>query len=88
MNKDAKRTMLRQFRQIMQPGFFRDFAGMRQAILGRVPCRVLWGDNDKFIPVQFAHSFGSKQVTIIPNAGHWVALTAPDALAAEVEAVG
>ena len=87
VNKDAKRTTLRQFRQIMQPGFFKDFAGMRQRILDKVPCRVLWGDNDAFIPVRFAQSFGSKQVTILPDAGHWVALTAPDALAAEVKAI-
>jgi pimeloyl-ACP methyl ester carboxylesterase len=48
---------------------------------------VLWGDKDKFIPVRFAHAFGSKQVTILPDAGHWVALTAPEALALEIEAL-
>lgn len=88
LNKDAKRTTLRQFRMFMQPGFFKDFAAMRQRILGKVQCRVVWGDNDMFIPVKYAHSFGSKQVTILPDAGHWVALTAPDALAAEVDALG
>jgi haloalkane dehalogenase len=88
MNRDAKRTTLRQFRQVMQPGFFEDFAAMRERILARVPCRVLWGDNDSFIAAEFAHRFGSKQVTILANAGHWVAFTAPDALATEVEAVG
>jgi len=60
---------------------------MRERILAKVPCRVIWGDNDNFISVQYAHSFGSKQVTILPNGGHWLALTAPDALAAEVEAI-
>jgi pimeloyl-ACP methyl ester carboxylesterase len=88
LNRDAKRTTLRQFRQVMQPGFFKDFAAMRKRILAKVPCRVLWGDNDSFIPAQFAHSFGSNQVTILANAGHWVALTAPDALATEVAAIG
>lgn len=87
-NRDAKRTTLRQFRQFMQPGFFRDFAAMRQRILARLPCRVVWGDKDRFIPVRFAHAFGSKQVRIIPDAGHWLALTAPEALALEVEALG
>ena len=87
MNSDAKRVTLRQFRQIMQPGFFKDFAGMRQRILERTPCRVLWGEGDNFISVQYAQSFGSKQVTILPNVGHWVALIAPDALAAEVDAI-
>jgi pimeloyl-ACP methyl ester carboxylesterase len=88
MNRDAKRTTLRQFRQIMRPGFFREFAAMRARILERVPCRVIWGDKDRFISAPFAHAFGSKQVRILPDAGHWVALTAPEALAAEVEALG
>lgn len=87
LNRDAKRTTLRQFRQFMQPGFFKDFAGMRDRILRSVPCRVLWGDKDQFIPARFAQSFGCKQVTILPDAGHWVALTAPDQLAREIEAL-
>ncbi len=87
LNRDAKRTTLRQFRQIMRPGFFREFAAMRERILSKVPCRVVWGDKDKFIPVRFAHAFGSKEVRILPDAGHWVALTAPGALASEVEAL-
>jgi pimeloyl-ACP methyl ester carboxylesterase len=87
-NRDAKATTLRQFRQIMQPEFFKEFAAMRQRILGQVPCRVVWGDKDRFIPVRFAHAFGCKQVTIIADGGHWLALTAPEALAAEVEALG
>jgi pimeloyl-ACP methyl ester carboxylesterase len=88
MNRDAKRTTLRQFRQFMQPGFFAEFAAMRERILERVPCRVVWGDKDRFIPVRFAHAFGSQEVRILPDAGHWVALTAPEALATEVEALG
>jgi pimeloyl-ACP methyl ester carboxylesterase len=49
---------------------------------------VVWGDKDKFIPVRFARSYGSKPVRILPDTGHWVALTAPEALATEVEALG
>jgi pimeloyl-ACP methyl ester carboxylesterase len=88
MNPDARQTTLRQFRQIMQPGFFDGFASMWRRIHDAAPCRVLWGDQDRFIGVQYANSFGAAKVTILPEAGHWVALTAPDALAAEVEAVG
>lgn len=86
-NRDAKRTTLRQFRQIMRPGFFKDFADMRTRILASVPCRVLWGDKDRFISSKYATAFGCEQVTILPNAGHWVALIAPDELAREIEAV-
>ncbi len=87
MNRDAKRTTLRQFRQFMRPGFFKDFGAMRARILAAAPVRVLWGDKDPFIPVRFAQSFGADQVTTLPNAGHWVALTDPAALAREVEAI-
>jgi len=86
-NRPAKRTTLRQFRQFMRPGFFKEFGAMRARILAAAPVRVLWGDEDPFIPVRFARSFGADQVTILPNAGHWVALTDPDALAREVEAI-
>jgi haloalkane dehalogenase len=88
LNRDAKRTTLRQFRLMMRPQFFKDFGAMRERILAKVPCRVVWGEKDNFIPVRYAYSFGSKQVTILPDAGHWVALTAPDALAKEIEAIG
>src|SRR5262245_44146460 len=88
LNRTAKRTALRQFRQMMQPSFFREFEAMRGRILAKVPCRVLWGARDRFVPVEYAHCFGSKQVTILPKAGHWLALTDPDALANEVEAIG
>jgi haloalkane dehalogenase len=71
----------------MRPGFFKDFGIMRERILGTIPCRVVWGAKDRFIPVDYAYRFGCKQVTILPDAGHWVALTAPDALAAEVLAI-
>lgn len=87
LNGDAKRTSLRQFRQFMRPGFFKDFATMRERIVAGAPCRVLWGDKDSFIPVEWAHRFGARSVTVLPDAGHWVALTAPDALAAEVVAL-
>ena len=52
MNRDAKRTTLRQFRQFMRPGFFKDFGAMRARILAAAPVRVLWGDKDPFIPVR------------------------------------
>lgn len=87
MNRGAKRTTLRQFRQFMQPGSFKDFQSMRERIAAAAPRRVVWGDQDKLILTKYAECFGSDRVTIIPNAGHWVALTAADELAAEVEAI-
>jgi haloalkane dehalogenase len=88
LNRDAKRTTLRQFREVMRPGFFREFAGMWSLIRSRVPVRVLWGDQDQFISVRYATSFGTEQVRILPDAGHWVALTAPHDVVAEIQAIG
>jgi haloalkane dehalogenase len=67
---------------------FNNFRRARTTMPSSLPCRVVWGDRDKFIPVEFAHAFGAKQITIVLDAGHWVALTAPEALALTVEALG
>jgi pimeloyl-ACP methyl ester carboxylesterase len=67
---------------------FNNFSRARTTMPSSLPCRVVWGDKDKFIPVKFAHAFGAKQITIVPGAGHWVALTAPETLALAVEALG
>ena len=86
LNTAAKATTLRQFRQFMQPEFFAGFETMRAQLVESVPCRVLWGDKDPYIPVRYARLFGRASVKILPHAGHWVPLVAPDELAAEVAA--
>jgi pimeloyl-ACP methyl ester carboxylesterase len=87
LNRAAKRATLRQFRRIMQPDFFKGFDTMWQRIGARIPCRVVWGDKDSFISVEYANRFPTKDVTILPEVGHWVALLAPDAVASAVEAL-
>jgi pimeloyl-ACP methyl ester carboxylesterase len=71
----------------MQPDFFKGFDAMLQRIGARIPYRVVWGDKDSFISVEYANRFPTKDVTILPEAGHWVALLAPDAVASAVEAL-
>jgi haloalkane dehalogenase len=88
LNRDAKRTTLRQFRQFVDPQFFAGFDAMwRRLGSERVPARVLWGDGDPYLSADNAHKFGSSIVTILPGVGHWVPLVAPDQLAAEVAAL-
>jgi len=84
LNADAKRTTLRQFRQLVRPEFFRGFEAMRLGLIERVPCRVLWGDQDPYLPKDLAQRFGTAAVTVLPGVGHWVPLVAADQLAAEV----
>lgn len=86
-NPGAKRTALRQFRLCIDPRFFDGFDQMWVRISGQVPCRVLWGDADPYVPTEYSRRFGSAQVTVLPGVGHWVPLVAPERLAEQVEAV-
>jgi len=87
LNQAAKNASLRQFRQCVEPTFFVGFDAMWVTLSQSVPCRVLWGDGDPYVPTKCARRFGSAHVTILPGVGHWVPLIAPDQLAAEVDAL-
>jgi pimeloyl-ACP methyl ester carboxylesterase len=67
--------------------FFDGFDPMLGEITAKVPTAVLWGDGDPYVPTVYADKFGSAKVTVLPGAGHWVALTAPHRLAQEVESL-
>ena len=88
LNEDAKRTALRQFRKCVPTNFFAGFEAMRRRLVESVPCRVLWGDDDPYLSRELAGRFFSAPVKILPGVGHWVPIVAPDALAAEVRALG
>jgi len=66
----------------------RGFEAMRLGLIERVPCRVLWGDRDPYLPLSLSRRFGAAPVTVLPDAGHWVPIVAADRLAAEVRALG
>lgn len=87
LNPAAKNVTLRQFRQIIQPEFFSGFDEMLKKIGEQTPTRVLWGDGDPYVPVRYAHAFPNATVTILPDAGHWVPITATEKLAEEIEAL-
>lgn len=66
------------------PERFADEEGEAQALLARLPVRVVWGRRDIFIPPGFAHRFATDDVHVLDDVGHWVALEATDRLAALV----
>jgi haloalkane dehalogenase len=88
LNRLAKRATLRQFRAFMKPDFFAGFERMRLELTESVPCRVLWGDDDPYLPTALSQRFGKAAVTVLPRVGHWVALIAPTKLADEIRALG
>jgi haloalkane dehalogenase len=87
VNKVAKAAALRQFRLCTQPEFFAGFDAMWTRISEGVQCRVVWGDRDPYISANHATRFGHAHVTVVPDGGHWLALTAPERLAAAVDAL-
>jgi pimeloyl-ACP methyl ester carboxylesterase len=53
--------------------------------LGRLECPalVVWGERDRYVPASFAHAYaaalpGAREATLVPGAGHWPWLDAPD----------
>jgi pimeloyl-ACP methyl ester carboxylesterase len=42
---------------------------------------VLWGDRDPYIDKRFAERFAAREVHHFPEAGHWLPVEEPDAVA-------
>lgn len=83
LNRTARNATLRQFRKMVRPGFFKGFADILERVTRIVPTLVLWGDRDPYVPVEWAHRFAHARVIVLPDAGHWVALTEPQRLVDE-----
>jgi pimeloyl-ACP methyl ester carboxylesterase len=83
LNPTAKTCALRQFRTMTKAEFLAGFDDILQRVTKTVPTVVLWGDQDPYVPVAYARRFGHARVVILPNAGHWVALTEPQRLVDE-----
>jgi pimeloyl-ACP methyl ester carboxylesterase len=87
LNPVARRATLRLFRQMVQPSFFQGYRQLLDSITSNLPTRVVWGDPDPFIPASYARRFGSASVELVPGAGHWVPLTATEAVARAVRSI-
>lgn len=43
--------------------------------------RVIWGDKDDVVPMSTAKYFGQIDLAVIPDGGHFIVLTHPEATA-------
>jgi pimeloyl-ACP methyl ester carboxylesterase len=80
----VKRNILRQYRAVDT----KEYAQWEPRLLEltkRVPMLVLWGDTDPFIDKSFADKFGAQTVIHYPKYGHWIAVEAPEEIAAKLE---
>ena len=87
-HRAARRTMLRTYRAWADMD--RALGPWEERLLeatAQVPTRVLWGARDPFIPTRMAQRFGVEP-RLLPEAGHWVQLSAPAELHAALEGLG
>ncbi len=65
------RRMILRFYRALDPVIFKKWEGHLQTIAQRFPTQVIWGKNDTFLPVALAKRFGTDNVHILENTGHW-----------------
>jgi pimeloyl-ACP methyl ester carboxylesterase len=54
------------------------------AMADRVPIKVLFGEHDPYIDPKFAFKFGTKDVSLLKDVGHWVPKEASETVATEM----
>jgi pimeloyl-ACP methyl ester carboxylesterase len=83
MTPTMKRTVLHLYRAATPASLAPWQDGLR-ALMARVPAIVLWGDRDPYIDRRYAERFGAARVHHFANAGHWLPVEDPDAVAAHL----
>lgn len=80
---EMTRMMLRLYRAANPEGFASWQDGLT-ALLRRVPSIVLWGDRDPYLDQRYAERFGAREVHHFPDAGHWLQVEEPAAVASHL----
>ena len=78
-----KRMVLKLYRAT-DPEKFQGWEDELHALAERVPIRVLWGAHDPYIPPRWAKHFGSNDVRVFEDCGHWLPAEAPARIAEEL----
>lgn len=79
------RRMILELYRACDPEDFYDWERRYLQLAADIPVRVLWGTRDPFIEKEFAHRFGTGDVRLLKDCGHWVPLEEPRRLALEVQ---
>lgn len=70
LNWRNRRLILR-FYRALDPIVFEPWEGQLQTLFQHFPTQVIWGRKDTFLPVSLSKRFGTCNVHILENAGHW-----------------
>lgn len=80
----AVRAAVLRFYRATDPQKLGDGEARLLQLTARVPTRVLWGAHDPYIPQRFASRFGTEDVQLFADCGHWLPAEAPEAVAAKM----
>ena len=77
--------MLRLYRAT-DPEIFEKWEDKLYALVKRKPTLVLWGEQDKYIPLDFPERLAAHgaQLAKFPDAGHWLMITKPQEVARKI----
>jgi pimeloyl-ACP methyl ester carboxylesterase len=73
----SNRRMILRFYRSLDPIIFKQWEDQLQNLSQNFPSQVIWGENDKFLPVAHAQRFGTNNIHILKNTGHWPMLEHP-----------
>jgi len=65
------RRMILRFYRALDPVIFKQWEDQLQTIAQRFPTQVIWGKKDTFLPAAHAKRFGTDNVYVLENTGHW-----------------
>ena len=80
-----QKSVLR-FYRALTPSRLKHWEDRLQPLVTRIPVLVLWGDQDPYLPKQFASRFGAKKVVHFPDCGHWLSVEAAADVSGQLEA--
>ncbi len=80
------RRMVLRFYRALTPSKLKHWEEALPNLTSRVPVLALWGDQDPYLPKQFARRFGAKQVVHFPDCGHWLSVEAAADVSGQMEA--
>ena len=80
------RRMVLRFYRALTPSKLTHWEEALPKLTAQVPVLALWGDQDPYLPKQFASRFGARKVIHFPDCGHWLPVEAAADVSGQLEA--
>lgn len=65
------RRMILRFYRALDPVIFKSWEDKLKSVVQSFPTLVIWGEKDTFLPIELSKHFGTDNVHILEDTGHW-----------------